>query len=303
MTSSLVSIIIPSRDGNRNGNVLKLLGDIANQTYKKIEVILVVGASPNGHARNVGAKSANGEFLFMLDDDLRLGNENVVENLITLLKQNSSYGMLGCSQQIPLDANNFQRVSASELPRSEFPVVEEPTDTDMVNHCAGFVISASLYKEVGGESDILRRGTDPDLRNRVKKAGYRVLVAPNTWNYHPLPDNWKKCWNYHKQNAKETADVFLHHKSSIVDISYDEKPVIKPDRPTWWRTIRYAWRFIKAILTCRWLLVFSYAAYTAGFLEGVFSSHNTEIKDGKTIIYTRQDLNKYILDGTISNAC
>lgn len=302
MSSPIVSIIIPSRDGSRNGNVQKLLGDIANQTYKEIEIILVIGASPNGHARNIGVKSANGEFLFMLDDDLRLGNKFVVENLMTFLKQDGSYGMVGCSQQIPPDANNFQIRAAAELPRSEFPVVQEPTDTDMVNHCAGFVIHANLYKEVGGESDILRRGTDPDLRNRVKKAGYRVLVAPKTWSYHPLPDNWKKFWSYHKQNAKETAYVFLYHKSSIVDISYDEKPVTKPDRQTWWRVIRYAWRFIKALITCRWLLVFSYTAYTAGFLEGIFFPIHAEIKDGKTVIYSAKDLNKYILNGTISNA-
>ena len=55
-----VSIVIPSLDGVRGGNVDRLVGQLKEQTFDSIEIILSIGESPNGHARNVGVVLARG---------------------------------------------------------------------------------------------------------------------------------------------------------------------------------------------------------------------------------------------------
>ena len=64
--SPKVSIIIPSLDGSREGNVSRLVEDIRKQSFQDYELILVKGESPNGHARNVGVRKAKGEILDIL---------------------------------------------------------------------------------------------------------------------------------------------------------------------------------------------------------------------------------------------
>ena len=77
-----ISVVIPSRDGTRGGNVDRLLDNLRSQTRQDFEVILAIGFSPNGHARNQGVKPARGKYLVCIDDDVTLGHERVLENLI-----------------------------------------------------------------------------------------------------------------------------------------------------------------------------------------------------------------------------
>ncbi|MBU2540542.1 MAG: hypothetical protein KJ593_01435 [Candidatus Omnitrophica bacterium] len=40
------------------------------------------------------------------------------------------------------------------------------------------------------ENENLIRGTNPDLRQRLREAGYRIALVPETWAYHPAPGNF-----------------------------------------------------------------------------------------------------------------
>lgn len=198
--SPKVSVIIPSLDGYRNSNVPKLINDISKQTTKDIEVILVKGVKPNGHARNVGVQRAKGNLFVFMDDDAILGDTRVIENLIKTFSVDSRIGMAGASTLVPEDSNWFQRWLAKEDPRAIYPIVDKFTETkEGVTHlcCA---IPRRVYEEVGGESDILTTGTDLDMRHRIRKAGYKTVLAPNCWAYHPLPSNLaqavKNWWWY-----------------------------------------------------------------------------------------------------------
>ena len=55
-----VSVIIPSLDGYRDGNVPRLLEDISRQSYRKLEVFVVKAVKPCGRAHNHGAQRAKG---------------------------------------------------------------------------------------------------------------------------------------------------------------------------------------------------------------------------------------------------
>jgi GT2 family glycosyltransferase len=188
-----VSIIIPSLDGSRGGNVEKLISDIKGQSFQDYELILVKGESPNGHARNVGAKTAKGEILVCDDDDAVLSDSKVINNLIVSLERDQQIGMTGASIDIPNDANWFQKLIPKESFGGTYPVKQDKEAYDEVQHtcCA---LSKRAYEFIGGENDRLISGTDVDLRYRLKKAGYRLVLAANCRVFHKLPDSPAKLW-------------------------------------------------------------------------------------------------------------
>lgn len=176
-----VSVIIPTLDGSCGGNVERLLGDIKKQTFKDLEVILIKGVRPNGRARNEGVKKARGDYLVFMDDDTILGHERVIENLIAPLVKDEKVGMTGASAMYPKDLPWLQRTFA-QIRGGEFPIVKEIVDTDYAQH-ACCALRKEVYEEVGWESEDLITGTDDDLRQRLHRAGYRVVIIPETWVY------------------------------------------------------------------------------------------------------------------------
>ena len=182
----LVSVIIPSLDGYRDGNVPKLVQALENQSFQDFEVLVVVGEKPCARAHNVGVQSAQGEIAVFFDDDITLGDDKVVENLITPLVKQSSItncqspiGITGASTLIPPDANRFQKLCAREFERFEFPVVSETIETDMATHAA-MAMEKKTFTEVGGENENLIFGDDPELRpgivHRLDKETSGILV-------------------------------------------------------------------------------------------------------------------------------
>ncbi len=185
-----VSVIIPSRDGSAGGNVPRLKEQIGRQTLKPFEVIVVTGVSPNGRARNTGVREAKGEMLILIDDSVTLGGQDVFYNLLAPFRTRADAGMTGASVLIAPGTDWLGRRYAAVRGHPS-AVVTELTDSDRVQHgcCA---IPTRLYKEVGWESDDLITGTDDDLRQRVRAAGYRLYLVPGTRVYHHPPGRWAK---------------------------------------------------------------------------------------------------------------
>lgn len=189
----MVSIIVPSLDGNRGGNVATLVEDIRKQSFQDYELILVKGESPNGHARNIGVGIAKGEIFVFIDDDALLADNNVIENLILPLKKDQQIGMTGASIAIPRDANWFQRLIPKESFGGASLMKQNKEAYDEVQHtcCA---LPKKVYESIGGENDRLLTGTDVDLRYRLRKAGYKLVLAADCQVYHKLPDSPAKLW-------------------------------------------------------------------------------------------------------------
>ncbi|HRR05856.1 MAG TPA: glycosyltransferase, partial [Victivallales bacterium] len=226
-----VSVVIPSFDGYRNGNLELLKSDLMKQTLCPAEIITVVGVSPNGKARNYGVKKTTGDFLMFIDDDVRLGDTTVIQKLIAPFYLYKDIGMTGPSQLIPPDSNLFQRISARQIPRSFFPIQKELIDSDMVSHMC-LVMPVELFKEVGWENPEIISGTDPDLRYRVRKAGYRVCVAPECWAYHPVPKNLTELLKFAYLKGKNSAITQIQHPEFVYSLgdginkSFQEKKTL-----------------------------------------------------------------------------
>jgi GT2 family glycosyltransferase len=259
-------VIVPTLDGDRSGNLGRLLSDISEQTLTEHEVIVVEGVRPNGRARNVGAARARGRYLVFIDDDVRLGHRGVLANLVRALGRNPSFGLVGPSQLVPPDATRFQRAVARQLSRTRFPVVADATETDMVTHMC-LAIPADLWRELGGEHDDLVRGTDPDLRNRVRKAGRRVIVVPGTWAYHPPPASLRALLRAAWRGGRGAAWVRRHHPDLAFDVPDGPFAGCAPVCRGLHRIARFAGRILAASVRGRFLLVAADAAYAIGYVS------------------------------------
>ncbi len=246
----LVSVIIPSLDGYRAGNVPKLVQTLNNQTFQDFEVLVVTNEKPCARAHNVGVQSAQGEIIVFFDDDVTLGNNKVIENLIAPFTAHSDIGITGASTLIPPDANCFQKRCAREFERFEFPVVSEIVETDMATHAA-MSMKKKTFTEVGGENENLIFGDDPELRAHTRKAGYKIVVIPNTWIFHPPPPN---LTNYLRMSFKRgigAAHDFWHYPHLIYETPPSSVKTFVPHRPFLYRAVRFIIQNIDAIINLK----------------------------------------------------
>lgn len=256
-----VSIIVPSLDDSRKHHLDALLKDLEKQTFQAYHLHVIRGDRRQGRAINQGIREAQEDIVIILDDDTRLANDRVLENVLSCLLSDPGIGMAGASTLIPEWANGLQRRAMRELPRRTFPLVEVPTESDMVQHpcCA---MRKSLFLEIGGEREDIVRGLDPDLRQRVRDRGYRVVIAPQCGVYHLLPSRFFGLMAMAFRNGKGSAFAQRTHPELIVETGDGFDEGFARRVPFGERILRYPARILQAliegkpILFC-WLLVYA----------------------------------------------
>ena len=190
MTVPAVALVIPSLDGE----VEPLLRSVRRQTLQPAEVAVVKGVRPNGRARNQGVAGTSAPLLVFVDDDATLGDEHVIANLVAPLLADPTIGVTGASKLLPPGAPLFQRWVAREVPRVVHPMVQEPLESnpdppsyycEITTTCCA--MRRAVWEESGGFDETLLRGVDTEFFVRVRRRGYRFVLVPRTWAYHPAP--------------------------------------------------------------------------------------------------------------------
>jgi len=267
-----VSVIIPSWDGHRGGCVPRLLDSVARQTYTDYETIIVEGVSPQGRAINQGADKARGALLLILDDDSMLADEHVFANIVAAIDSDERIGMAGASIVNFPDANPFQQKASAQFPRFHTPVVEEITDSDLACHgcCA---IPKATFDAVGREREDILRGLDPDLRVRLRKAGYRVVLAPRARIYHPLPPTWGKLLRVFFRNGFGSAYAYKFQRDCVYETHEElHDASFRPRTSLPYRIGRYPLRLAKALATGKPMRFGAYCSYALGYSWGLVAA-------------------------------
>jgi len=268
-----VSVVIPSSDGSRGGNVSELLNDLSNQTIQPLDIHIVKGVSPVGLARNEGLERTNGDIVVSLDDDVRLAHNRVLEYMLEPLSHDTTIGMTGASIQIPKDSSWFQRISARQLGRSKFPIVKEMVESDMVT-TACCAIPQRIFDELGGFNDTLIRGVDPEFRERVRQAGYKIMIVPHSWFYHPIPGSFNQLMRFGFRNGWASA----YGQRVYPELVFETPEQHIGDRVRTHsfgvRVLRSLLRFAKNLVTLQWIQVSSDIAYFVGYACELVRPHS-----------------------------
>jgi GT2 family glycosyltransferase len=265
-----VSILIPSLDGQREGNVPRLISQLESQTYKDIEIIVVKGIRPNGKARNVGARKAKGEILISIDDDVTIGHDRVIENLVTHLESNNQYGLLGISKRLPDESSWFQKRCAKEIPRSISPIYQEVTEGDLVDHMC-MAVRKDLFLRVGLENENLIRGTDPDLRYRIRQAGYKIAIVPDSWGYHPMPKTLGKLLKSFFRNGMGSCWVNKNYPELAFHDSDEHTTAFQVQTKLSYRIISSMLNMLISIFKGHVFYILSRLSYSLGFVCGAIT--------------------------------
>ena len=229
---------------------------------------MVKGVFPQGKAINQGASVGRGEILIILDDDSRLADETVFQTLVDTLDADTTIGMAGASIVTPPESSTFQQKAALQFPRFNTPVVTDVTESDFACHgcCA---IPRAVFDEIGQERENIVRGLDPDLRVRLRAAGYRVVLAPNARIYHPLPDGWKKLLSIFFRNGIGSAYAQKFQPETVFETNErlgDDD--FQPRTSLGYRIARYPLRLIKALFSGQSMRFCAYSFYAMGYVWG-----------------------------------
>jgi GT2 family glycosyltransferase len=185
-----ISLVVPSL----TGEVDALLASVARQTVAPAEVEVVRGVRPSGRARNLGVARTTCPVLVFADDDTVLGCNDTLANLVAPLADPAT-GAVGAAKLLPPRSSRFQRAVARQVPRIEHPIVRSTTEsnppidgfgyTDVTTTCCA--MRREVFEACGGFDEGLERGVDSEFFYRLRRAGYRLVIAPGTWTFHPAP--------------------------------------------------------------------------------------------------------------------
>ena len=195
----LVSIIIPSKNSDRT--IADCLKSIISQSYTAIEIIVVDGSSTDltreiarglgarvisnegerSVAKNVGAKFANGKYLFFVDADHKIAPD-VVATCVKAI--DGVDGVLINDQDISRDSK------VSRLVASRRKILSY----DPLNVAIRFV-RKDVFDSVGGFDPDLYAGEDLDFHQRFLNRGYKMVYSPATAWHLGSPASFKGILN------------------------------------------------------------------------------------------------------------
>jgi GT2 family glycosyltransferase len=256
------------------------LESVKSQTFTDYEVHVVTGVSPQGKAINQGAGVARGEILIILDDDSRLADDSVFQRLMDAVDADATIGMAGASIVLAPEASPFQRRAALQFPRFHTPVVDEITESDLACHgcCA---IPAKVFAAIGREREDIIRGLDPDLRVRLRAAGYRVVLVPHARIHHPLPGSWRQLLRQFFRNGFGSAYAWKFQRATVYETHEElDASHFVPRTSLPYRIARFPLRLIRALFTGQAMRFAAYCAYACGYVWGLVRAEESAIARG-----------------------
>lgn len=264
----VLSVIIPTVDGFREGYFPRLLEQLKEQTFQEFETIIIKGDPSQGRAINTGADLARGRYLLTLDDDTRLGHRKLFQVLVDILDRYPDIGMAGVPNLIPDDAPWLVKRVMAEIPRRTSPMVTQIVDSDLAEHPC-LIMRKELFCRVGGENELIPRGLDPYLRHQFRAKGYRVVVVPGVWIHHLPPSRLSRLLKQFFRNGKGAAYCNKFHPEWVYEQATTHTTPEQMQRKL---SHRIAGQFLKlghALVRFHWIYLSSQISYILGFAVGL----------------------------------
>lgn len=221
MNEPLVSIVIPTH--NRKEKVARLIDSILKSAYPKdkLEIIVVDDASTDGtygyikklfprvkivrnerekllaESRNIGIRASHGKYIFIIDDD-NIVDENTIRELVEFMEKNLEVGVAGPIMYFLSDPN---RIWCAGVKRNYWTTItrligfntkdqnsfKEPYESEDFPNA--FMVRREVFEKVGLFNSRLFpiHYDEGDFCQRVRRAGYKVMVVPTAKIWHDIP--------------------------------------------------------------------------------------------------------------------
>lgn len=148
------------------------------------EIKLIENPHNDGFAKanNYAAAQASGDYILVINPDIKLLNPDVVAGLIAVLASNSHVGVVGPDI---LESRRGKRV----LPRYHYPLQKKLKKQVSLNNLPGqiawllgacMLFPKGVYDKIGGfDNNFFLYGEDTDICLRLRHAGYSIAWAPD----------------------------------------------------------------------------------------------------------------------------
>lgn len=264
--SPSLSVIVPTADADRGGYFAQLLHALSLQDFQDFELWVLKGDRRQGRAINICAALAKGRYILTLDDDSSLPDRSALSKMIAAMEQHADIGMAGGNNTVPESASPFVQRVMRQVPRRSWEPVSHIVDSDLAEHPC-LMIRADIFRQVGGENEMIPRGLDPYLRQAFREAGVRVVVLPDVIYHHLPPTSWPSLLGQMYRNGVQAAYANIHFPEWVI-----ETPATHGDFtlrvPLWKRVLRFPWNMFKSLFLGKWVWVLCEASYAWGFLRG-----------------------------------
>jgi|SRR3989344_2724370 len=235
-----ISVVVPTR--NHSTDLEKCLRSIQKQTKESFEKILVaysdgdVGKAAKkygfrvvhdkkrtiGNAYYVGANAAKGDIVVFIDDD-SVAPKNLLKKIEYAFKKNPDIDLLGGDDRLPPNSSSFQEAAY------QTDEAIRPKEKKSGNGAWKWLRAACIAyrKESLKKCNFDKRLTglqEPELHERMKKAGMKALYDPTIFVYHKRRNSLKGIWDQIYRNGKAKIDFIRLHPETIS--IYDVAPFV-----------------------------------------------------------------------------
>jgi glycosyltransferase involved in cell wall biosynthesis len=232
----MITVIIPIY--NANETLKECLEAIFKNNHKNFEVIVVDDRSTDdsiqiaknynckivelnenkgpAYARNVGAKSANGEILLFIDSDVVI-KKDALMNIDQLFNNNKENVVQGIYSHEP----DYESISTQYL-QSYFCYYSWSNDenyTDTLTSCY-FAITKKIFIESEGFNTSIKKATaeDEEFGYKLVDKGYKIFISRKLSGYHRVNNTLLKFIKRNFYMYTDTIKMFLRNKTYLKKI-------------------------------------------------------------------------------------
>lgn len=236
----LVSAVITTH--NRKDLLLLAIQSVLNQTYKNIECIVVDDASTDGtkeilndyikqrklryiyipaekscggnHARNIGIRNANGQYIAFLDDDDEWLPEKIEKQIIAF-EQNKDVGFVYCGLIREKNMNPDTRVQQNiSNPKNKEGDLSKEVLIHIITNTSAIMVNKEILDRCGYFDEALKYWQEYELCIRILQIAKAKCVRENLVLYRVLQGDKSRLSN--KLEGWEGAVRYIEEKHKVL---------------------------------------------------------------------------------------
>lgn len=193
-----ISMEIVIVDGGSSDGTKEIVSDFKSR-FTNVRMIEAVGENLS-HSRNLGISSSKADIIINFSGHVT-APENFIRTLVrTLVSSSDEVAGVGCSQR--LSANETSLVARAAFSISESMLGGRLIRPYQSSRTAGPVASVAfcayrkkVLEKVGPFDVSNSRGDDADLNLRIRKAGYKLLLTPETFVFYAPRNSLAGFWS------------------------------------------------------------------------------------------------------------